>query len=117
MPPADFHIDFPLKELLFALRGIPGEIFQEERGNGDEKEVTSLVMSGATVSLYFHPAELEMVKKVLAVASNYMWISRYMEDNPISKYFFANCDYSRNLRYLSFIRSLRLQIKFACRNQ
>lgn len=82
-----FHVDFPLKELMFALRGVPGDIFHV---CGDNELVSDALpieyrfdKFSSVVKAYFHPAELDMCDKILAVASKYMSISGYLETNAI----------------------------------
>lgn len=70
-----------------ALRGVPGDIFVMGRVFDDEKppesQTCKLSINGLAAAAYFHPAELEMAEKILVVATDYAWISDYVEQNMI----------------------------------
>ncbi|KAI1301588.1 Gamma-tubulin complex component 4 -like protein [Halotydeus destructor] len=83
----DFHVDFPLKDLLFALRGIPGDIFtviNEIKGSGDDG-VPELVMSGSACRQYFHPCEVDMADDILKVASCFMVVNKFVKENALCR--------------------------------
>src|SRR5258708_3072309 len=81
------NLDFPLKELVFALKGYPGDIFSEVTANDSRDNLElQLKVVGNSLRSYFHPSEIEMVDTFLLLATDYRTISSYItQDNVMGK--------------------------------
>ena len=84
----DFFVDFPLKEVLMALRGFTGDIFTErhdDSGFEDHSVNQSIQFSKQIFADQFHPCDVMTCQKILHVASEYMKTRKFCQKYQICK--------------------------------
>ena len=73
----DLEVEFPVRDLLLALQGFPGNLFQIEEESKTCKKNFS-VKDNALSRFLVHPSEILLAKQFLEIASNHYTIQEYI---------------------------------------
>jgi hypothetical protein len=85
----DLQVEFPTRDLLLALQGYPGNLFQiKMEDNPSKKSTTFIVKDNALTNWLLHPSEVLLAKQFIDIASNHYYIQDFYSErhNFLGKY-------------------------------